>query len=219
MLYQLRPGLSYCRTGGRLVFFDSDKDRYFALAPECQATFDQLARGEPLAEADRSRLQALEHEILVRSGGSPLIESRRPSEVTGTLWDEAGPASAGAVLTALLALTRARGAIRAGRLAALLEQLRSRKAGLQQARHREPTSARRVAAAFKKASSWLSTHDQCLPHSLAIADCLFRRGVAATLVIGVLWGPFRAHCWVQLDDLLVNDRVDLVRDFTPILVI
>ncbi|RYM07421.1 lasso peptide biosynthesis B2 protein [Sphingobium cupriresistens] len=39
------------------------------------------------------------------------------------------------------------------------------------------------------------------------------------VVLGVQLGPFSAHCWVQHEDRLVNDRVDMVRTFTPILVL
>jgi len=41
----------------------------------------------------------------------------------------------------------------------------------------------------------------------------------AELVLAVKLQPFAAHAWVQWQDLVVNDRVDAVRDFTPILVV
>jgi hypothetical protein len=39
------------------------------------------------------------------------------------------------------------------------------------------------------------------------------------LVIAVSLRPFLAHSWVQQGDVLLNERVDVARTFTPILVI
>ena len=39
------------------------------------------------------------------------------------------------------------------------------------------------------------------------------------LVFAVMTRPFAAHCWVQLDETVLNDRLDHVRKFTPILVV
>ena len=75
---------------------------------------------------------------------------------------------------------------------------------------RWPPSARRTV---------ISPLDNCLSQSVAIAGRLLHRNVRATLIIGVRLGPFNAHCWVQRDDRLVNDRFDMVRMFTPILAI
>jgi len=31
--------------------------------------------------------------------------------------------------------------------------------------------------------------------------------------------PFQAHCWVQFEDHVLNDHLDNVRNFTPILIV
>jgi hypothetical protein len=48
-------------------------------------------------------------------------------------------------------------------------------------------------------------------------DFLDRRGARASIVFGVTGTPFKAHCWVQLGDQLLNDSLDNVTPFTPIL--
>jgi hypothetical protein len=48
---------------------------------------------------------------------------------------------------------------------------------------------------------------------------MIAKGIRPDVVLGVQLGPFSAHCWVQHEDRLVNDRVDMVRTFTPILVL
>jgi hypothetical protein len=55
--------------------------------------------------------------------------------------------------------------------------------------------------------------------SLAMVMFLAKRGLHASIVIGVTSAPFSAHCWVQTGDLVLNDTVGNARAFTPIRVI
>jgi hypothetical protein len=55
--------------------------------------------------------------------------------------------------------------------------------------------------------------------SLALLAFLRQRGLYADLVFGVIRQPFAAHCWVQARGVVLNDRLDRVAEFTPILVI
>ncbi len=59
----------------------------------------------------------------------------------------------------------------------------------------------------------------CLFDSLALVHFLARYELFPLWVYGVTIEPFHAHCWVQVDDWLVNDTVDNVRDYTPIMCI
>ena len=36
-------------------------------------------------------------------------------------------------------------------------------------------------------------------------------------MFGVQANPLQAHCWVQQDDVVINDAVDVVSQFTPIM--
>ncbi len=44
-------------------------------------------------------------------------------------------------------------------------------------------------------------------------------GLKPDLIFGVSMRPFRSHCWVQVGDIVINDRLDNIRNFTPILVL
>ena len=46
----------------------------------------------------------------------------------------------------------------------------------------------------------------CLQRSAATARLLKKHGFAAELVVGVQYVPFRAHAWVELDGLVINDK-------------
>lgn len=57
----------------------------------------------------------------------------------------------------------------------------------------------------------------CMFDSLALLHFLARYGIFPQWVYGVKLEPFAAHCWVQAGDLLINDVIDNVRDYTPIM--
>jgi len=46
----------------------------------------------------------------------------------------------------------------------------------------------------------------CLQRSAATACLLKRFGVSAQLVIGAQQMPFKAHAWVEVDGVVVNDK-------------
>jgi hypothetical protein len=57
----------------------------------------------------------------------------------------------------------------------------------------------------------------CLFDSLALLHFLARYRMFPNWVYGVKLEPFAAHCWVQAGDKVVNDIIDNVRDYTPIM--
>lgn len=76
----------------------------------------------------------------------------------------------------------------------------------------------RAARVFADLLPWLPFEGACLRRSALLLAFLRRRGLAARWVFGVRVWPFRAHCWVQIDDLCLNDDVERLRAYTPILV-
>lgn len=63
-----------------------------------------------------------------------------------------------------------------------------------------------------------SPRDRCLPRSLALVHALRTLGHPALLVLGVALQPFAAHAWVQAGEVVLNDELDHVLLFAPILV-
>jgi hypothetical protein len=57
----------------------------------------------------------------------------------------------------------------------------------------------------------------CLFDSLALLYFLARYRVFPQWVYGVKLEPFSAHCWIQVGDRVVNDIIDNVRGYTPIM--
>lgn len=61
-------------------------------------------------------------------------------------------------------------------------------------------------SAVDMACIWYWKEALCLQRSAATACLLRSLGVPAELVIGAQQMPFRAHAWVEVDGLVVNDK-------------
>jgi hypothetical protein len=57
----------------------------------------------------------------------------------------------------------------------------------------------------------------CLFDSLALLNFLGPYGAFPHWIYGVKLKPFAAHCWVQHANLVVNDVVEKVREYTPVM--
>ena len=71
---------------------------------------------------------------------------------------------------------------------------------------------------YAKVRVWLYTaKSRCLLDSLVFVRVLRKYDIPATMTIGVTAKPFAAHAWVQVHDCVLDDTVEHVREFTPIL--
>ncbi|WP_269714832.1 lasso peptide biosynthesis B2 protein [Caulobacter sp. NIBR2454] len=74
-------------------------------------------------------------------------------------------------------------------------------------------------AAFGAILPWLPFQGQCLYRSYVLLSVLRRCGHDATLVLGFRTWPFEAHSWLQIGDLVLDDTVDRLERYTPILAV
>lgn len=74
-----------------------------------------------------------------------------------------------------------------------------------------------LVAAARRLRPWLPREGECLKRAFQLRALLARHGVAADWIFGVRTWPFAAHCWLQIDDLVLGDRLERVRLYTPIL--
>ncbi|WP_151748834.1 lasso peptide biosynthesis B2 protein [Acinetobacter lactucae] len=59
--------------------------------------------------------------------------------------------------------------------------------------------------------------NKCLLKSMALKYFLSLNGFNADLIIGVRANPFFAHAWLQIDNVVLNDDIDKVGDYQPIM--
>lgn len=216
--------ISFCRVGGRPIFLDIARDKYLRLPPEAEATF--VSQWDSGAATACERLLA---DYGLRNGTAdgaaavqvPTLPLPRRSALEGIA------ASASGWLANLLLVGAAIVAARRQLRRQPLLQVLSALAAYRAANAVPPTNGAaseaqpllEAAAAFRRARPYVPIETVCLLDSIALVRFLARRRLHAQLVFGVTDDPFSAHCWVQADDLVLNDTVGDVGAHTPIRVI
>ncbi len=75
----------------------------------------------------------------------------------------------------------------------------------------------RLAHDFARMLPWVPAQGVCLYRSCFLLAFLRRHGVSASWVFGVQTYTFEAHCWLQAGDLVLDDHLEHVAGFEPIL--
>jgi hypothetical protein len=99
----------------------------------------------------------------------------------------------------LVAYGRVRRALRRQSLPTAAAAMRRCGGGMGPAQENACMVALRVAAAMTRVLGALPRDPRCLTKSLVLIALLARRGIPATVVIGVRHDPFAAHAWVEHD--------------------
>lgn len=211
--YRLRDGVRFCICSERAVFLDLPADRYFCLPTSVDQAFMRWLGGQ--ADTQTSLDGLVELGVLVEAEDLPA--AAQPAHTPRPARDLNGETSTNLfwILWAACEQLLARRRLRRspfGTLMLALEGLASRSPGVERRAHAC------VAAAFAGSRLLLHRHDNCLSHSLAFHRACRRLRIDASFVIGVRLDPFSAHCWVQCGDLVLNDSVERVRHYTPIVV-
>ena len=77
----------------------------------------------------------------------------------------------------------------------------------------------RLAMVFDRWAVWLPLPSKCLARSFVLLRFLQRSGQAAQWVFGVRTWPFAAHCWLQLEEVVLDDFAERLAPYEPILAI
>lgn len=223
MFFSLRDHLHHCRASGRTIVLDIEADRYFALPPGMDEAFRRAAGGEACSPDDVRVLQALvARGMLIEQAHSPdaasfvrIVTASR--DVIASASPHPGPSM---IMQVAAAQCIVAWRIRFRGLPAIIRDMESRKlaagAGVAE-RHDDEYAG--INAAFEALGLVFRRSDRCLVRSLAFIWICLRRGFAPSLVFGVQASPFSAHCWVQQGDAVLNDTIENVRPFTPIMAV
>jgi len=222
MGFHLKENLAFCVSGGRTIFLDVLADRYFALPAMTDAVFQGLVQQGSVDRVDRRALLPLldrgmliedEHAgALPRAGVLPMPRRALPSPV--------GAVPVALAARCMIAQIKATRFLRRRALHAQFEAIRLRRVR----EHPTPRDASdpgwlRLRRGFDRTVALRFHSDQCLVSSFAFLDMAFSGRLDAKLVLGVVAAPFAAHCWIQTGETVMNDRLDYVRSFTPILAV
>ena len=208
--------IGYGMVDGEPIFMDARTDTYFMLEPPQKSeVMAMLDRGE------RTNWDTGFAEALGFGRGPAEIVRANCTPPSRILVDEPAPAHppgpASLFSTALLVIgTWFR--LRRHPIETILEDVFARRARV----YETPMVGEQLSALarqFQSARRFVPIKGNCLLDSLSLLRLLGPGKDGAMLVFGVKLRPFAAHCWVQADDLVLNDRLDNVAAFSPVRVI
>lgn len=190
-----------------LVLLDTRADAYLCLL-DGAAHLALTPRGE--VQTTRPALaQALIEADLLSSIATP--RQPPPPRPVRSLWPPA-PARPGA--RRMLAAVRATLDARRGLSRLAFEDL------IRPGAPRQPAAAEDLQAdlaGFEALRPWLPMDGECLSRSYHLWLYLRARGHDAAWVFGVRTWPFMAHCWLQVGDTALDDDVERLLPYHPIL--
>lgn len=218
MTFRLSPHVSYGHVSGRAVVLDLEADRYLLLGPAETEALQALGSGRDLLSLAASR-NLLVRGIICDGVGCEI----RPVEQEHPLSSALETGEPGSGISAFETLRSCIGNL-------LTLRLRGLSPLLQHARAYRTRSARRaggnlaedndraaeLARSFADARISVPMPRLCIPDSLALAQCLWKRGLTADLLFGVQLDPLLVHAWVQSGSLVLSDPLNIVADYTPV---
>ncbi|MFZ5683386.1 MAG: lasso peptide biosynthesis B2 protein [Pseudomonadota bacterium] len=200
-----------------MVFLDIHTDAYFCLPDAADGVrFDPSKRRLHVADAELGD-ELISAGLVQTRSAPPAIAShthvataqRSALPITAELPRLQDLPEALVCLTDLLLSYRGRG------LAEILER-----AG--RPLDRPTPASREVMAIVRRFHRWAPyapTPAKCLLRSFMLLRLLRRRGFDARWVFGVSTWPFQAHCWLQCDDVVLDDTFERVASYQPLLVL
>lgn len=216
--YAFSPHVHAALLNGVYVLLDEHADRYLCMTEQQSRLLAAILRGEGGPEADRFTDALVTRKILSRPERSAASASRPCPPASSAF----GQKKAGTLLPgewlALLQAVRDTRDLRKRRLTDRLHKIREQKSGPGASDTPSTEDAGAAAARFNGLCDlFLTRTDACLPRSLLLTGFLLRRHIPADLVIGVKLGPFAAHAWVEYGGCVLNDHLETVQEYVPIL--
>ena len=209
--------------GEDLVFLDVNADAYFCLVgaagvinlePDGRLAPTDAGSGALLLEAGL----AAEVSLGAYLGASPVARRRPPPQPTRDLPDTARQAGPRDILALGLACVATAAAFRFERFDRLVAKAAAQR---DRARRAGPAdeAVLEASAVFARLRPWSPVGGVCLKRSHLQLQDLRRLGLDADWVIGVRSWPFMAHCWLQSGPVALDDDVERLVAYTPIMVV
>jgi hypothetical protein len=222
-----------CRAQGYWVVLNMLEDRYVCVAHDDLMTISHLLHGwreqrlgaEPCGQPDGNVAALIE--TLTSSGiiTSTAKQGKEFAEADFPAPRDSIEGSSVNVSTKMLRRCAARFFLACGRIdwrlrtTALLPTL----TGVERRRGVRPVGIygaghlSRLIGAFKTLRPFYPRPYLCLFESLALFEFLASYRIFPYLIFGVIADPFQAHCWLQDGSRILNDDLERVRRFKPIL--
>jgi len=235
MLY-LTPNVYLCALDESVVFLDLKRNQYLTVPSSTLTSLrysvagfsSVLPSGHRPGASDMPAVGDLEELVATglltplatcgKPASPPALESASTALAPG-LRRASGVRDGRALKRLLLAYSYVSLNMRAGRIHTIVTHLHA--SAMRHVPHRvdDPNDVLLpLLGSFRHYRTFLYTaHNVCLFNGLVLACFLHYYGLAPTFVIGVRVKPFFAHAWVQVANIVVDDRLEYVQRFTPIL--
>ncbi|MBC9035144.1 lasso peptide biosynthesis B2 protein [Sphingomonas sp. JC676] len=219
MFYGMPPGVYLADVDGDLVLLDARRNAYFCL-PRMHAAGLKTA----LTNSNRFRPDVAMLDELEATGLFSMIEApsraTAPAMTAETDLFQVRGAKARLTPARLLRLVAAAGTAYRDIWLAKPQRWFRKIAGRNARSARDDlTTLYALARLAWDAQPFFPGTARCLTSSLFLLHFLHAQGFAARWVFGVKTYPFEAHCWVEHGDVVLNDSLEHVRSFTPIVAI
>lgn len=235
-LYGLSQHVFLCVAGDQVVLLDLKADQYFALEWSSAAGIAAYVRGWPIApltgEDDMQvkpwdithallRRRLLSADLVTGKAATPIHIPRPTRELVPDGHGEHSRVRVGHAAAFLAAALRAALMLRCWSLEHVITRVRRRKKFAANSRSIfDALAARQAIVTFRTLNPWcFSARNKCLLTSLALLEFWPRGTLVPTWVFGVKTRPFAAHCWLQHEDMVLNDTLDHVESYTPIMAV
>lgn len=230
--YYLSPNMYVCVAAGQIVILDLRRDRYLSLDADAsmllRAHIDLLSSKDGLLQTDP---EAGIGEILSRLAVNGILSTVAPRAADDDRHPLLAPTSAIAprppfrgnvsahhAARYVASVISAKSALRMRTLYGIVLRERRRTTAPSSAGGTfDPVRVALLCSVYSRLRVIATGPRQCLFDSLALKLFLAKYGLFPQWIFGVRLRPFAAHCWLQHGDTLVNDSLDFVRRFTPIM--
>lgn len=247
--YALAHHVFVCLQDEHVVFLDVRQDRYFTLEAAQTRALGALVRGWPMPAHPAATAAAFAGPATGDAGPSvvlPLVKrgllmteaaagkDATPIQLETPVDELAVEAYEGTPQIGVLdtlrfvrAAVAASCALRFGRFDGVIDRAAHRRrqqalrsTGREALEPFDRAQAHRLVAVFASLRPFFySARDACLFESLALGKFLASYHIHPRWVFGVQARPFAAHCWLQHDGIVLNDTVEYVSRYTPIMVV
>lgn len=233
--YHLSAQTFACLSGRCCMFLDLGQDRYLSVPREAMEELAPWIGGwhltptlsPPIVRPGDAALalaaELLEAGLLVEGVPRPSDPAHFTPEADRDLLSvtphvpRENPSRHPFAVTAALAC--ASWALRTTPLIRIVDSIRTRKRRHPTSMPADPNRTAQLVATFMKFRPFFPRNYRCLFDSLALIRFLSRFDLYPDWVFGVQDDPFSAHCWVQADTMVLNDHLDHIRCYTPIMTV
>lgn len=236
--YSLAQDVFCCVADSRIVFLDLRRDQYFCLNQEhtralnlrCDSSGGgcaELLMGELSYDSNDSQhivRGLVGRGLLAQHGPNRGSIATAPIEIPNEALLSEGHGITPTIrfhhwVVFLRASIKASWKLRWYPLHRTVQSVRKRKARGIKSKNADEDALHQLLAIFQQLRPFYGRKYLCLFDSLALVEFLAHYRFYPQWVYGVTAEPFRAHCWVQDHGFVLNDIVERVRGYTPIMAV